>query len=776
MKKLDLDTSKINKKEEDSSTSLPVFYLKINLNTDFAVECFNHWTNIVEALGADYYIVCDKDELKERVINDKNKDKFMPTLLQAKQILRNIVVPFWLNAGAALLTPFLHAKEKGYKTFWNIDADDTVMCADALKCAEMLKKVQEYADKTDVDCFSLDMHSSGFERFYPHWTFGVCYCKSSTDYVSKLLGFNEFFASIDLKRDDLFDNNLDEIFSILGEYSQIKTGTFYIENLYFRHCDFEIHCYKNRKFIYRNVSQFTSVLWRLKKSEIENGLQIPERFIKFDVGLTQEESLSFLENNGIFNNFVGRTYHNFNFEYVAKKLRNKRKKLVLFGAGKDGLRALIALRALFDIEPYSFCDNSPKVAGTEIRGVKVISFEQLRRLSMEEEVYVLITSSAFYNEIRAQLSSVDVEILNQFSEVSLFFREHFAKTFKLFDENKFTPIYLWGDYKWFCDFNDFYKDITKYDLLSDIEGFVETELSAEQKFEYRSITLDELPEDAFVIISTESASYLERQRELLRRGKINNYNFILGFELEFAYKRIIYSFTRKFQNYYKGGRCFILGNGPSLTLEDLETLKKNNEIVFVSNNFYRWFDKTALRPDFYFICDVLDVKAEEFLQEDKINFMVNIYFRSDILKKTKSLFFFETSPWIQYGYYPYKPFFSNDLPLVYEAGSISYIMLQMAVNMGFKEIYFLGMDNDFPVIVKHDGTVIIDEKIKHHFYEDQKLRLTTYNKDMFEAEYEYARDYCKNKGVSIYNATRGGKLEVFERVDFDSLFPSEGKV
>ena len=60
----------------------------------------------------------------------------MPTLLQAKQILRNIVVPFWLNAGAALLTPFLHAKEKGYKTFWNIDADDTVMCADALKCAE----------------------------------------------------------------------------------------------------------------------------------------------------------------------------------------------------------------------------------------------------------------------------------------------------------------------------------------------------------------------------------------------------------------------------------------------------------------------------------------------------------------------------------------------------------------------------------------------------------------------------------------------------------------
>jgi hypothetical protein len=773
MKNLELDTRKINHENEDASTSLPVFYLKINLNTDFSIECFKHWTNIVEAAGADYYIVCDKAELKERVINDKNKDKFMPTSLEAKQILRNIVVPFWLNAGAALLTPFLHAKEKGYKTFWNIDADDTVMCADALKCARILKEVQEYADKTDIDCFSLDMHSSGFERFYPHWTFGVCYCKTSTDYISKLMGFNEFFASINLKRDELFDNNLDEVFSILGEYSQIKTGIYYVENMYFRHCDFEIHCYKDRRFIYRDCSQFTKVLWRLKNSEIENGLPIPERFVKFDIGLTQEESLAFLEGNPIFNDFEGRTYHNFNFDYVAKKLKAKNKKLVLFGAGKDGLRSLIALRALFEIEPYAFCDNSPRLAGTEVHGVRVISFEQLKKLSAEEEVYVLITTSAFYNEIRKQLASVDVEILNQFSDVSLCFRESFAKTFKLFDDNKFTPIYLWGDYNWFKYFNDFYKFVTNYDLLNDIEGFIETELPPELKSAYNSIPLDELPEDAFVIISTESGAFNERQRELLRRGKINNYNFILGFELEHAYKRIIYSVTRKFQNYYKGARCFILGNGPSLSLEDLETLRENNEIIFASNNFYKWFDKTKLRPDFYFISDVLDVRVEDFIAVDNINFIVNIGFRNDVLKKAKKVFYFETSPWVQYSYYPYKPFFSEDLPLTYEAGSICYIMLQMAVNMGFKEIYFLGMDNAFPVVVKHDGTVIIDEKIQHHFYGDHKLRLATYNKDMFEAEYKYAREYCERKGVSIFNATRGGKLEVFERVDFDSLFPKE---
>jgi len=417
MRELDLDNNNARNDSLLLSKRPPVFYLKINLNTDFAIECFNHWVNIVEASGSDYYIVCDKEELIERVINDKNKDKFIPTSMEAKQLLRNIVTSYWLNTGAALMTPFLHAKENGYESFWNIDADDTVMCADAFKCAEILRQVQEYADKKELDCFSLDMHGSVCERYFPYplWTFGVCYCKSSTDYVSKLLRFSETLVRKNLKKEDLVDNNLDEIFSILGNDSQIKIGTFYIENMYFRHFDYDIHCYKKGKYLYRNVSQFTMVVCRLKKDEIENGLLIPERFVKFNFGLSEIESLAFLENNDIFNHFEGKTYNNFNFDYIAKKLKWKREKLVLFGAGKDGLSVLSLIRNYFNIEPYAFCDNSPKVIGTEIQGVKVISFEQLKALSFEEEAYVLITTSRFYNEVRNQLYLIPVEILNEIS-------------------------------------------------------------------------------------------------------------------------------------------------------------------------------------------------------------------------------------------------------------------------------------------------------------------------------------------------------------------------
>jgi hypothetical protein len=39
--------------------------------------------------------------------------------------------------------------------------------------------------------------------------------------------------------------------------------------------------------------------------------------------------------------------------------------------------------------------------------------------------------------------------------------------------------------------------------------------------------------------------------------------------------------------------------------------------------------------------------------------------------------------------------------------------------------------------------------------------------------YSAAKKFADENGIKIYNATRGGKLEVFERVDFDSLFPAE---
>ena len=43
------------------------------------------------------------------------------------------------------------------------------------------------------------------------------------------------------------------------------------------------------------------------------------------------------------------------------------------------------------------------------------------------------------------------------------------------------------------------------------------------------------------------------------------------------------------------------------------------------------------------------------------------------------------------------------------------------------------------------------------------------NMDSLEYSYCLAKRFADEHGVKIYNATRGGKLETFERIDFDAV-------
>ena len=45
-----------------------------------------------------------------------------------------------------------------------------------------------------------------------------------------------------------------------------------------------------------------------------------------------------------------------------------------------------------------------------------------------------------------------------------------------------------------------------------------------------------------------------------------------------------------------------------------------------------------------------------------------------------------------------------------------------------------------------------------------------YHVDLIMKGYICAKRFCDEHGIKIYNATRGGKLEVFPRVDFDEVF------
>ncbi len=228
---------------------------------------------------------------------------------------------------------------------------------------------------------------------------------------------------------------------------------------------------------------------------------------------------------------------------------------------------------------------------------------------------------------------------------------------------------------------------------------------------------------------------------------------------------------------HKGQRCFVIGNGPSLKESDLDCLK--NEITFAANRIYLIFDKTAWRPTYYFCmdydaysvdheiinqieADLRFVPLERAMAAGKIYNEITYYHQVSNpthIKQGKCLVNAECK-------------FSDDCEkVIYGGRTVLYDALQMAVYMGFSEIYLLGVDCNYKTQISEDGSISRMD-FQDHFSEHDGDGFVDYATPVFALlqSFQCAKEFCERKGVVIKNATRGGKLEVFERINFDSLF------
>lgn len=221
------------------------------------------------------------------------------------------------------------------------------------------------------------------------------------------------------------------------------------------------------------------------------------------------------------------------------------------------------------------------------------------------------------------------------------------------------------------------------------------------------------------------------------------------------YRRLV-----KLKNKHQGKRCFIIATGPSMTMDDLKKLE--NEYTFGMNSLCKIFEETRWETTYFGIQDKSVYKK---LYNDLGKLKTTTMFVSDDNKdisQLKCLFF--QYPLNIYNHktvtrnYIYK--FSYSICDEVSAGfTIAYSILQIAIYMGFKEIYLLGCDCNYP-----------DDKSKRHFIETGHYDPTykTIGLKMIEA-YKVAKKFADENDVNIYNATRGGMLEVFPRVDLDEI-------
>lgn len=233
---------------------------------------------------------------------------------------------------------------------------------------------------------------------------------------------------------------------------------------------------------------------------------------------------------------------------------------------------------------------------------------------------------------------------------------------------------------------------------------------------------------------------------------------------------------KQFKDTHKGETCFVIGNGPSLKVEDLTRLYELGIPTFAFNRIFCIFDETPWRPTYYISQDInvtygiedqfknLDLKYKflpvrwKWYEEFTIP---NSFYYKTINSQTDEIFEFSKE-------------FEKE---VVDAPTVAYTAFQLAYYMGFKRFYLIGFDQSYKVARDKDGNLVFNDKLERD-YVSEKYRneetddliipnLYEMNKAFISLDY-----HIKNKNIDVeaYNATRGGMLEVLERKDLDKVF------
>lgn len=289
------------KKDRSYSTTSDtdsVFYLKVNRQDDYVFRCLQHWIHIIGWMNKDFYIICDNPKLEKMIYQkihfNKRNIKFIKSIKKPlHSIVSNIATPMWIKATYAHLTTFYHAKQKGFKSFWNIDADDTMFALHEGDCAKALNDISNYAKNNDIKAFSLDMHTSRTKG--KHWSFGITYTDAKYDWFGLLnknkdTKWREKYLTYD------YHFNLDWYFTYLHDNKLCNVKTFYIENSYFIHFgDFLANSIGSGVFHWTNNRIKFPILLDIFGSQTFGDIPISKKCIKFDYNLNPKNAFRFMQ-------------------------------------------------------------------------------------------------------------------------------------------------------------------------------------------------------------------------------------------------------------------------------------------------------------------------------------------------------------------------------------------------------------------------------------------------------------------------------------------------
>ncbi|PWH16903.1 MAG: hypothetical protein DDG59_08665 [Anaerolineae bacterium] len=217
---------------------------------------------------------------------------------------------------------------------------------------------------------------------------------------------------------------------------------------------------------------------------------------------------------------------------------------------------------------------------------------------------------------------------------------------------------------------------------------------------------------------------------------------------------------------HRGQRCFIIGNGPSLKQTDLTKL--NGEITFGMNRIYLAFDSIGFSTTYYVavndlvieqcLADILALPMPKFLSWRSRRFFTS--------PPDEQTIFLHTT-------YSGPKFATDVRGRLWEGATVTYVALQLAFFMGFQQVILIGVDHNFSTQGKPNTTVVSQGEDRDHFhanYFGKGFRWQLPDLETSERAYRMAKEAFERAGRQVLDATIGGKLQVFPKVNFDQLF------
>ncbi len=439
--------------------------------------------------------------------------------------------------------------------------------------------------------------------------------------------------------------------------------------------------------------------------------------------------------------------------------------LLIWGAGEYGKRMFSHLGSENVI---AFIDTNPQKIGSYLYEKPIISYETYKK---DYKNYFIVISPMESTQIEEKLHNDHIiSFFKQCNCPSEFSEPETRQIFKecvISEIKKEETIVVYGKSLFSVILNQWIMNVKgKY---ADIIVPHDTEEAFLHLLQNSFVDMTFLTEEESIekINHTDSKVYVSDRWEIAHlqefikdTGKIVN-----AFDLAEEKLKYFSPELSKFKNIHEGETCFIVGLGSSLKADDLSALHQNHIISFSVNNIWKLYKDTEWRPEYYVMTDTMAFSDPNLIHPEQLckknAFLTEAqeeFWKKNTCKKNIKFHRRQNLPDME------EELFSEDVANVCgNGGTCIYICLQLAVYMGFKNIYLLGMD-------LADMSQGIHQLLTYkHFYEEEEGNSRLWL-DLILKGYQSARNYADRHDIHIYNATRGGFLELFDRVNFDCLF------